>query len=146
MKKKALNTKKLSVAATQALEDLEACEKDPRYHVNMGIYHLPENDSPGVCSVCFAGSVMAKRLGSDPELPAHTHDFDGKTETMLDAIDGMRCGWLASNFVPHEVAEELYKTKSKWQLRSLGGRESYTRHKWKSAMRRMIKMLERRGL
>lgn len=45
-----------------ALADLEKCEADPRYRIDMNVWHRPN----GHCAVCFAGSVMAQSLGVDP--------------------------------------------------------------------------------
>ena len=53
-----------------ALADLRKCEKDKRYGIDMGNWHVPvddgdpdEPDEPA-CYVCLAGAVMAKSLGA----------------------------------------------------------------------------------
>ena len=42
-----------------ALSDLEKCEGDSRYEVDMNEWHVPTQKGH-VCYVCLAGSVMAK--------------------------------------------------------------------------------------
>lgn len=76
-----------------ALEDLEAVERDPEYIVNMDTYHYRY---PGVCAVCFAGSVMAKRLGAnrlgaDVEMDLFPSHFAGWVQH-LRALNDLRCG------------------------------------------------------
>jgi len=60
---------KLSTMILWALTDMEKCEADPRYTINMGSWHTPElRDEQGtVCHVCMAGSVMAQRMVRDHE-------------------------------------------------------------------------------
>jgi len=43
-----------------AHDDLVACERDPRYVINMSRWHEPRAD--GKCLVCLAGAVMAKTM------------------------------------------------------------------------------------
>lgn len=59
---------KLSMAIRVALADLERCEADPRYEIDMGTWHepvnisvpLPEVRAPEVeCTVCLAGAAIA---------------------------------------------------------------------------------------
>ena len=42
-----------------AIVDLEACEEDPLYRINMAWWCAPQRE---FCAVCLAGSVMAKTL------------------------------------------------------------------------------------
>ena len=49
-----------------AIKDLEKCEIDPNYKIDMDVWHLPPNEhissDDGKCWVCLAGSVMAKHF------------------------------------------------------------------------------------
>ena len=54
---------KLSELIRHAVGDLEKCEIDGQYEIDMNAWHLPNNE---VCHVCLAGSVMAQTL----EIPA----------------------------------------------------------------------------
>ncbi len=150
MKRKTkLNTEKLSIAATQALEDLEACEKDDRYRIYMGQWHRPASLSPPQCEVCFAGAVMAKRLGADVKLDLTSAHYDDNltVSRMLDALDCLRMGsmnLLAARGFLGDYTEEDFASATLVTLQLNRGYEGLP--KWKTAMRRMIKMLERRGL
>jgi hypothetical protein len=76
-----------------ALEDLEAVEKRHEYEIDMGVWHCPEPDRGGeVCSVCFAGAVMAMRLGMDINLEAGPENFDFEVQQRLLAINDFRKG------------------------------------------------------
>lgn len=48
-----------------ALGDLEKCENDSRYGINMSTWH--SLDETGLCEVCLAGSVMAQTLNYSPK-------------------------------------------------------------------------------
>lgn len=71
-----------------ALADLEKCEKDPRYEIEMDHWH----QANGVCKVCLAGSVMAKSLGAEPSKGFGPSDFD--QDQKLRALDCFRTGWI----------------------------------------------------
>lgn len=85
---------KLSKLIEVALDDLDKCEQDPKYKVDMDAWHLPNSH----CSVCFAGTVMAKSLNTD-----RSYDVDGYDEKFTDsqwdkfmALDQARCGFWVS--------------------------------------------------
>jgi hypothetical protein len=89
---------KLSEAILQALEDLEMVIKDPKYTIDFGSWHDPVSIENGQflpdskkCSVCFAGSVMAKRLNADYEYETSPSDFP-EHQDMLYALDRARSG------------------------------------------------------
>ena len=83
-----------------ALEDLARIEKTPGYVVNMRRWHEPLGD--GHCAVCFAGGVMATRLGLQPD-----EDFRttlGKTMILdpvmrkIFALNNLRVGDTSTAF------------------------------------------------
>ena len=91
-------SKKLSEATRQSLDDLKACEDDPRYRIFMGSWHSPEPNGfkkkdDAVCEVCLAGAVMAKRLGFEPDEHVEP-DYNqvGEAASMLRALDMIRLG------------------------------------------------------
>jgi hypothetical protein len=45
-----------------AIKDLELCEQDSKYVINMVVWYMDEGEH---CSVCLAGAVMAQELGSE---------------------------------------------------------------------------------
>lgn len=82
-----------------ALSDLRKVETDPRYKIDMDVYHEVGSDH---CHVCLAGSVMAKTLECDPEIDA-TPDgdpdlFSTEDTQKLDALDYFRLGEVADGF------------------------------------------------
>lgn len=87
-----------------ALSDLRKCEADPRYKIDMEVYH--EASTMTCCLVCLAGSVMAKTLECDPELDADPCDqelFSIADAQKLDALDNFRLGEVADGFREMEI-------------------------------------------
>ena len=72
-----------------ALNDLELCEKDPRYRIDMSDWHLTLTPH-GVCSVCLAGAMLAKSTDWPID---ETYDlFCGEHDTQVEAVDMLRNG------------------------------------------------------
>ena len=71
-----------------ALHDLELCEKDDRYKIEMVYWHVPR--TKGYCHVCLGGSVMAKTLDCDPS--KDINPLDTKFHKQLNALDQFRKG------------------------------------------------------
>jgi hypothetical protein len=93
--------KKLSVAILQALDDLELCMNDVNYIIDFNLFHHPidpikdqfKNIVNKKCAVCFAGSIIAKRLKPNEfNEDIRPSDFNKKTENMLLALDQIRSG------------------------------------------------------
>ena len=83
-----------------ALADLEKCEADPRYLIDMDRWHSGiRHDSNEPCAVCFAGSVMAQRLGADHRYyisgPGRFDEDEGK----LHALNAFREGRIAAGLI-----------------------------------------------
>lgn len=74
-----------------ALHDLELCEKDPRYEIDMQDWHNPQGEN-GRCAVCFAGATLAKSLDVTPSELKEPPDFDEDTEAKLGALNEFRTG------------------------------------------------------
>ena len=90
-----------------AMIDLEACERDPRYHIEMGMWHTgtsefqsPINDK---CGVCLAGAVMAKTLDVNHRFSHAPDSFDIETEAALRALDFFRVGNVECAFEVMEI-------------------------------------------
>ena len=125
-----------SVAILQALEDLEACERDFRYRINMHKWHTPGENQ---CHVCLAGSVMAKRYDAAIDC-SHAPDCFPPC-SMLVALDDFRKGaiYIALIYLGLRVPSVL------------SGRACVTDYKdnpaaFKSDMRRMAALLAEHGL
>jgi hypothetical protein len=80
---------------TVALVDLAAAEQNPRYRINMGTWHVPEED--GRCMICLAGATMAGTLGMNPSKELDPSDAEVLEEGLgdkLKALDSLRTGEL----------------------------------------------------
>lgn len=77
-----------------AISDLEKCEADPLYKIDMDIWHEYDKHR-NVCLVCLAGSVWAKTMGTDHLMPFR--DFKlFPTSKHIGAIDDFRTGDITS--------------------------------------------------
>lgn len=79
-----------------ALKDLEACEQDDRYVIDMSAWHSPQGR---LCHVCLAGAVMAQSLGVSPhyeKVPSEFQRQDPDTETKLLALNRFREGLVVA--------------------------------------------------
>lgn len=76
-----------------ALRDLEKCEKDPRFEIDMNVWC--ERTGTGHCAVCLAGSVMMQSLNGMPG-PVPVPDLELITDRKLRALDHMRSGHIQS--------------------------------------------------
>lgn len=77
-----------------ALNDLEKCEADPRYQINMGTWHKPIKGSEAVCAVCFAGAVMAQTNMVDINENHNGSALSDADEDRIDALNEFRCGYI----------------------------------------------------
>jgi hypothetical protein len=78
-----------------ALNDLEKCESDPKYKIEMSNW-LEHRDE--VCEVCMAGAVMAQTLKCYHLKEATPENFTDLWEGRFDAIDSFRIGYIAQGF------------------------------------------------
>jgi hypothetical protein len=86
---------KLSALLRVAVEDVQKCEADPRFELEMGMWVVGDvGPTSERCSVCMAGAVMVQRLGVATDSNSHPEDVP-EAERHLLAIDHMRLG----NFV-----------------------------------------------
>ena len=88
-----LETDKLSVILNLALDDLELVDKDSSYIINMRIWHYQYGLEP--CTVCLAGSVLAKTFNVDRTYTADEDTIDPKILKKLYAINYIREGKLS---------------------------------------------------
>lgn len=88
--------KKLSALIKLALEDLLKVEASPLYMVDMNEWHRPYGEQ---CIVCFAGGVMASRLGTDPRKRAFPADFPANWAMAMAALNYVRSGFVLAALV-----------------------------------------------
>ena len=70
-----------------ALNDAVLCSKDANYRMDMSVWHSRRGK---LCSVCLAGSVMAKTLKTNRRQNKEPDDFCRDTEKKLTVIDEIR--------------------------------------------------------
>lgn len=74
-----------------ALKDLELVEQDNNYSIYMGDWHMPLGDK---CSVCLAGSVIARTLNTPLDAEVDPLDFNLITKNKLLALNQFRVGYI----------------------------------------------------
>jgi len=93
-----------------AIKDMQLCEKDSRYNLNMNHWH--SGGSPNgerVCQVCMAGSVMAKTLKTpieDYDDILDSNNPDSLFYNKLRAINSFRLGFLEDGSYLLGIAED----------------------------------------
>lgn len=75
----------------QALHDLELCEADPQYEINMDVWHHPDEFGRPT-QVCLAGAFAAKTLGIPPNerIPWGILTASSRQRRALNAINNIR--------------------------------------------------------
>lgn len=93
---KTFNRKRVSTVINLAMNDLELCEIDPKYKIDMTVWHIPNSH----CTVCLAGSLMAKSLNIDKELNRDPDNIDLSFEDRekLKSLDYFRRGQVIRGF------------------------------------------------
>lgn len=136
-----------------ALNDFLEVQRMPtQYHIDMGVWHVPErfftseeaeHSPPVICTVCLAGSVMARTLAVSPYtmISAQSSRWTTDTSDKLVALDYFRQGKIAAAFdildldlacdVPGDVSMCPYERDA---------------NEWLRDMQQMATMLEERGL
>lgn len=116
---------KPSEAILQAIEDLEWCEQDPRYRIDMDDWHTPVDD---VCYVCQAGAILTRRVAQDRRdeylslMSASNIDIGNREVLKIKAFDELRNGYVEEFLIqwgvyaPHvyKLAEMVYDDVWEW--------------------------------
>lgn len=103
MEKKPL-PEKLSALIRDAVDDLDKCEADPFYRIDMKQWHTPNPES-GLCYVCLAGAYLAKSRHYVPAFDIDQSNADPEECAAFDkiaALDNIRLGQIIS------AVEEYY--------------------------------------
>ena len=108
---------KLSALLRLAVQDAQKCERDPRYELNMGAWHVLE-DGDATCQVCMAGAVMAQTLQYPIDRRVTWSDASHMDNTM-HAIDNMRTGDFVSAAASLSVRPTTEQTRSLRRARGL---------------------------
>lgn len=80
-----------------ACDDFEKVLADPKYRVNMSRWHMP-SQSGKTCSVCLAGSVLAKSAGWDASASYELTPSDYELGARLAALNSLRYGNVLSAY------------------------------------------------
>ena len=124
-------------ALLQALDDLKRLEKDPRYIIDMAIFHYPSHS--GHCHICLAGAVMASKL--DPRewvVPSYFVERD-----RLMGVDDFRCGLWAAGLRCFDVDSDRADRIAEMIDSAIGRKSHYeTNHRrWKRNIRQAAKIM-----
>lgn len=126
-----------------ALRDLSKIEKDPRYTINMSVFHTPKfnGELENICQVCLAGAVMANTLKVPVMEDVGPGRFALDISNPLLALDFFRMGDISMGILyldipfPKGMVREynvpFYENDPKG---------------FKAAMRRLADCFERNGL
>lgn len=129
---------KLSDLILVALADLEKCERDPRYNIDMDVWH--ELDGV-VCHVCFAGVVMAQTKQGNISAKLWPDSFLAGDENKFDSLNYVRTGDVTSAVtVFHDCIFNLdlkNKDVTPYEVNPT---------KFKNDMRSIAAMLKKKGL
>ena len=134
----------LSNAIEQALEDLAACEKSPNFKIDMSDWFKPiefNGMTATKCCVCFAGSVMANRVGASVgSTPDDFSRMENLTYTALDHAQRYNFhGMLAVFFDVDEPDQEVLDALNQLELDML--RYYMNKRTFKSNMRKVVEKL-----
>ena len=91
---------KPSALLATALANFRQCEIDPRYHIDMEVYHEVWVDT---CAVCLGGAYAAKTLGYLPNVELRIDDMPRCDERSLVALDLLRQGQVGAAFLELEL-------------------------------------------
>lgn len=106
--------RRLSDLLELAIEDLEKCEANGRYDIDMGHWHLPLRDG---CAVCLAGGIMAQTMGVDVKTKVRYpwHRWPDYIAARMCALNSLREGEIARALEhigrgsePHPFTNENY--------------------------------------
>jgi len=136
---------KLSDLIEVALKDLSKVEKNPRYVVDMGVWH--DDMMEGVCHVCLAGAVLAGtcKLPHDQVWYPAVINF-GSTTSKLIALDFARRGNLDAalrRMGPPPKREDIWFVQRK---RWITKQYHIDPVMWREQMEQMVRELRERGL
>ncbi len=82
-----------------ALHDARLCEKDPRYLLDMRMWHSPvEEGGEQRCHVCLAGAVIAKTLKESPRKTTNPSLHESSLARKLRTLDDIRMGLWPSSY------------------------------------------------
>lgn len=129
--------KKLSRLMRLALNDLYKVERSPKYRVNMYLWH--EGIDKSYCSVCFAGSIMAKTLGSKTDAVKGPRDFGYDWSRAFFALDHVRNGKVQDAMA--SLVQPTYKVPSREVCSYYEDPKQWRKDMWK-----IVRELERKRL
>ncbi len=102
--------KKLSDLIEVALYDLEKCEADPKFKIEMSTWFDKYTDKNGVhCEVCFAGAVLAQTIPYKVKDIKHRsfefcfNDIEDSIGKKLQALDHVRNGDMQGAFEEFDI-------------------------------------------
>lgn len=134
-----------------ALKDLKKAERTPRYSIQMdAAFHEPQSNGK-VCTICFAGAVMAGTFKASPLQHLKPSDWWNGIENKMEALDRLRDGEvidaaLKLNFsVPKMAKVTAFHQNNDCYIPSYS-RSKKKREAFHAAMRKLANGLAKAGL
>ena len=128
---------KISDLIQLALDDVDKCEKDGRYVIDMDNWH-----QPGVkkCHVCLAGAVMAQTLKCDINKQVQRSLLSVEWNSAMIALDKVREGYLIFTYIRFFRNLKLYPYG--WPLCV----EGYLTNTWRENAEKVRDFFKEKGL
>ena len=128
-----------------AMKDFEEVSLDDDYEINMSLFHKPNGGYNNTCSVCLAGSVMAKSLGVPIGFSASPGMFDEATAEKLEALDLLRTGDVCIALTHMGYAPEEYGINTSFHFK-VDDYHPYRHQEFVDRMGELVKFLQEKGL
>jgi len=134
---------KLSDLIDLALSDMKVMEKSKKHVIQMQTWHEPVHEN--LCSVCFAGGVIANTMGGNHRENLGPSTYNSYEKNRFQAIDSIRCysvvgafSWIGFEFITEKFENRILKNMDE---------VSYTGNKrqFKINMRTMARRLRKEG-
>jgi hypothetical protein len=132
--------KKPSKLLALALGDLEKCEQDDRYVIDMQTWHITHGDG---CHVCLAGAVLAQSLGCKPDEDPDFNDDYYFEALQLYALNEFRNGNIHTGFMQLDMLDMFDKSSLPASVPVCTYR--YSPWLFKNQMREIVELLEGAG-
>jgi hypothetical protein len=133
---------KLSECIRLALKDEQIMHDSPFYEMDMEVYHQIRDDEHSVCSVCFAGAVIAGTLNTPHDKYVNPINFDEHTANRLYALDYIRTGYIEDALDQLEVSSETHFMPDTKKVRFYNS----NRKGWRRDMLTIANELQAQGL
>ena len=100
---------KPSAGIRVAIHDLELCEKNPKYVINMNVWHerlYNDRAKKELCEVCLGGSILARKV--DDDYFSHS-SADTPLGEKIHAMEYFRRGRIRTGVIEYLETDNYYE-------------------------------------